>query len=207
MLRLMKSRFAIPVAIPVVAGLILFSAIDSIPNAGARVYRWAPVRLLATNQFDTVTKAAAVAVPVVLVQGHGDRTVPMPVARGLFQQFRGPKVMLETGGGHHHSGFMPGDRADLFEALAWRSDVARVGRLQDDLRSALARLESVAAEAKHERRSRLSNECDPDPLVRTLRRLRNDLLLIARRKRLSAYAAKQRLDFAVGQFRSFDARR
>ena len=69
---------------------------------------------------------------------------------------------------------------DLFKALVGQSNAARVMQLQDSVRAALARLESVATEAKHERRSRLSNELDPDPLVRTLLRLRGDLVMIAR---------------------------
>jgi uncharacterized membrane protein YccC len=69
---------------------------------------------------------------------------------------------------------------DLFEALAGKSNAARVAQQQDTIRAALARLENVAIEAKHERKSRLSNEFDPDPLVRTVLRLRNDLVMIAR---------------------------
>jgi uncharacterized membrane protein YccC len=69
---------------------------------------------------------------------------------------------------------------DLFKAFAGNSNAARVTQVQDDVRAALARLESVATEAKHERRSRLSNELDPDPMVRTLLRLRSDLVMIAR---------------------------
>jgi uncharacterized membrane protein YccC len=69
---------------------------------------------------------------------------------------------------------------DLLKGLAGKSNAARVAQLQDSVRAALARLEGVATEAKHERRSRLSNEFDPDPLVRTVLRLRNDLVMIAR---------------------------
>jgi uncharacterized membrane protein YccC len=69
---------------------------------------------------------------------------------------------------------------DLFKAFGGRSNAARISQMQDDIRAALAQLESVATEARHERRSRLSNELDPDPLVRTLRRLRSDLVMLAR---------------------------
>ncbi len=51
---------------------------------------------------------------------------------------------------------------------------------QDAARAALASLETIVAEAARERRSRLSDDMDPEPIARTLRRLRNDLILIGR---------------------------
>jgi uncharacterized membrane protein YccC len=51
---------------------------------------------------------------------------------------------------------------------------------QDAARAALANLETIAAEAARERRNRLSDDVDPEPIARTLRRVRNDLILIGR---------------------------
>ncbi len=48
------------------------------------------------------------------------------------------------------------------------------------VRRSLARLETLAGEAARERRSRLSAAPDPDPLLRTLTRLRHDLVLLRR---------------------------
>jgi uncharacterized membrane protein YgaE (UPF0421/DUF939 family) len=48
------------------------------------------------------------------------------------------------------------------------------------LRGAIAKLEAASDEARRERASRLTDEPDPEPLVRSLRRLRNDLATIAR---------------------------
>ena len=44
----------------------------------------------------------------------------------------------------------------------------------------MARLEIVAGEAHHERRTYLTQEIDPDPLVRAVFRLRNDVVMIGR---------------------------
>ncbi|GJD49923.1 hypothetical protein OPKNFCMD_2659 [Methylobacterium crusticola] len=66
-----------------------------------------------------------------------------------------------------------------------------LGRLEEDegpetralplaARRSLARLETLAAEAARERRSRLSAAPDPDPLARTLMRLRHDVVLLRR---------------------------
>jgi hypothetical protein len=44
----------------------------------------------------------------------------------------------------------------------------------------MARLEIVAGEARQERQTYLSREFDPDPLVRAVFRLRNDVVMIGR---------------------------
>jgi hypothetical protein len=44
----------------------------------------------------------------------------------------------------------------------------------------MARLEIVAGEARQERQTYLSHEFDPDPFVRTVFRLRNDVVMIGR---------------------------
>ncbi len=57
---------------------------------------------------------------------------------------------------------------------------ARLQRLHDGIRARSARLETVAEEAGQERRSRLTEAPDPEPLLRTLRRIRHDLVMIGR---------------------------
>ena len=96
-------------------GLVLLSPIDSVPLVGARWYWWAPVRLLARSQFDSLGKMPRVAVPVVIAHAIDDRFVPIAAARALYAAARKPKVMLETGGGHNSAGFSP--LSDLAGAL------------------------------------------------------------------------------------------
>jgi uncharacterized membrane protein YgaE (UPF0421/DUF939 family) len=69
---------------------------------------------------------------------------------------------------------------DWLAILGNAGDRTRITQLQDDVRAGMARLEIVAVEARHERRTYLTNEFDPDPLVRTVVRLRNDLVMIGR---------------------------
>jgi hypothetical protein len=87
------------------AGLLLFSPIDSVPSVAGRIYPWAPVRLLARHEFNSAEKARAIGIPVLHFSGWPDSMMPRADARALFEQFRGPKRLVETGGGHHHSGF------------------------------------------------------------------------------------------------------
>jgi uncharacterized membrane protein YccC len=69
---------------------------------------------------------------------------------------------------------------DWFAVLAGGRDKGRITQLQGDIRATMARLEIVAGEAHQERRIYLTHEFDPDPLVRTIFRLRNDVVMIGR---------------------------
>lgn len=69
---------------------------------------------------------------------------------------------------------------DWLAVLAGGGDRTRIMQLQDDIRTGMARLEIVAGEARQERRTYLTHEFDPDPLVRTVFRLRNDVVMIGR---------------------------
>ena len=99
-----------------VAGLLLLSPIDSVPLTGARIYPFAPVYYLASNQFDTNAKAQRLHVPVLVVHATNDRLVPISAVRSMFARIPGRKLMLETTGGHNRAGFAPG--TDLKEMMS-----------------------------------------------------------------------------------------
>jgi len=104
--RSLGSAVAIELATRVPSGgLLLLSAIDSVPATASRFYFWAPVNLLATQRFDSLAKAPRVGVPVLQVHTPGDFVVPIAAARALFRAFPGRKVMLELAGGHNGAGF------------------------------------------------------------------------------------------------------
>jgi uncharacterized membrane protein YccC len=72
--------------------------------------------------------------------------------------------------------------ARQLEALASssRTSQAEVGSLAGRIREGLDRLEILVEEAARERRSRLTDTPDPEPLLRTLSRLRHDLGMLRR---------------------------
>jgi len=114
--RSLGSAVAVETALHVdAAGVILFSPIDSVPLTAARLYPWAPVTWLATNQFDNDAKVARLRMPVLLVHSNTDRLVPLFAARALFQRIAAPKAMLETSGGHNRAGFASAN--ELQEAM------------------------------------------------------------------------------------------
>jgi hypothetical protein len=69
---------------------------------------------------------------------------------------------------------------DLFAKFTQRLDEAPLAHLQDSIGEALVRLETISLEAKHERMARLTAEPDEGSLVRTMSRLRHDLVMIWR---------------------------
>jgi uncharacterized membrane protein YccC len=77
-------------------------------------------------------------------------------------------------------GFYAALLSALLEGAKARPEPAQLQRLRDGIRARSARLEAVAEEAGQERRSRLTEAPDPEPLLRTLRRIRHDLVMIGR---------------------------
>ena len=59
-------------------------------------------------------------------------------------------------------------------------DIAERRRIHDGIASALARLNTTGAEAEHERHARLTSEPGTGPLLRTLLRLRHDIVMLSR---------------------------
>jgi hypothetical protein len=59
-------------------------------------------------------------------------------------------------------------------------DPSALHRIQDPLGETLARLNAIAPEVRHEQITRFADASDPGPLLRTLLRLRHDLVMIGR---------------------------
>ena len=70
--------------------------------------------------------------------------------------------------------------ADLTNALIAPGNAAAILSGHDSVRVALTALENNSDEAARERRNYLTDDADPEPVTRTLRRVRHDLVLIGR---------------------------
>ena len=68
----------------------------------------------------------------------------------------------------------------LLSGLTHDLSVAQVARIQNDIAVAYQRIDAVAGEAKREQMTYLAAEPDPGPLLRALRRLRHDFIMIGR---------------------------
>lgn len=105
------------------AALVLASTFTSVPDLGAGIYPWLPVRLLARIGYDTRERLATIAAPVLVIHSRGDDIIPFAHGEQLFAAAKPPKKFLEIEGGHN-DGF-------VFNREAW------VRGLDDFLRSAL----------------------------------------------------------------------
>lgn len=105
------------------AALVLASTFTSVPDLGAEIYPWLPVRALARIRYDTHERLATIASPVLVIHSRGDDIIPFAHGERLFATARAPKQFLELEGGHN-DGF-------VFGREAW------VRQLDDFLRSAL----------------------------------------------------------------------
>jgi gas vesicle protein len=70
--------------------------------------------------------------------------------------------------------------ADLLKEAGRLPDPQRLRRINDGIGAALTRLAAIGVEAEHERSARLTSGPDTGPLLRTLLRLRHDVVMLGR---------------------------
>jgi uncharacterized membrane protein YccC len=69
---------------------------------------------------------------------------------------------------------------DIFAGFTGTLDAASIRPIQERIGKAIAKLDVIYDEVKRERMSQFANAHDPGPLVRTLLRLRHDLVIVGR---------------------------
>lgn len=87
------------------AGLIVESSFTSVPDIGAEVYWWLPVRWLARIQLATSDHVADAGMPVLVVHSRDDEIIPFSHGQRIYEQAGQPRQFLEIEG-DHNSGFM-----------------------------------------------------------------------------------------------------
>ena len=108
------------------AGLIVESAFTSVPDLGAELYPFLPVRLLSRYRYDNLGRIASVRVPVLVVHSRGDEIIPFRQGQALFSAAREPKQFLELQGGHN-DGFLASEAAyrrglaEFLASLGWQA--------------------------------------------------------------------------------------
>ena len=97
-------------------GLVLASSFTSVPDLGAQVYPFLPVRLMSRFSYDTMGAVRTLKAPLLVAHSPEDDIIPYAHGRALFAAGNEPKQFLELKGGHNE-GF-------LFGRQEW---VAQVG--------------------------------------------------------------------------------
>lgn len=100
--------------------LILASTFTSVPDLGAQIYPWLPVRLLARVNYDNLSRIGKIEAPVLIAHSRDDDVIPFAHGEALFAAAREPKELLVLAGGHN-AGF-------IFARDAW---IAAVGAFLD----------------------------------------------------------------------------
>lgn len=85
--------------------LIMESTFTSVPDMGAYMYPWLPVRLLARYRYDSVTNLTGLDLPGLFLHSQNDEIIPYALGRRLHKSYQGPKTFLELSG-DHNSGFL-----------------------------------------------------------------------------------------------------
>jgi hypothetical protein len=83
------------------AGLILQSTFTSIPDIGAEIFPFLPVRRMATIRYDTLDKLPQVRAPVLILHGRGDTLVRFGHAERLYAAATSRRLLREIAGDHN----------------------------------------------------------------------------------------------------------
>ncbi len=96
--------------------LVLMAPFTSIPDVGQRVAKILPVGLIVADKFDSLSKAASIDVPVLIIHGTADEVVPYDMGVTLSKTFPRANLMTIQGGHHNDLLFTSGDT--IYEAIA-----------------------------------------------------------------------------------------
>lgn len=84
-----------------VGGLVLQSTFTSIPDVGAELFPWLPVRWFGRIRYDTRSKLPGLRVPVLVMHSPADELVGIHHGRANFAAANEPKLFWELRGDHN----------------------------------------------------------------------------------------------------------
>lgn len=82
-------------------GLVLQSTFTSIPDIGAELFPWLPVRLISTIKYDSRAKLPHIKIPVLVMHSRDDDIIPFHHGEQNFAAANEPKTFCELEGGHN----------------------------------------------------------------------------------------------------------
>ena len=84
---------------------VVASTLTSVPDLGAQIYPFLPVRLLSRFSYDSLSAVKAIRAPLLVAHSRGDDIIPYAHGRALYEAANEPKEFLELAGGHN-DGFL-----------------------------------------------------------------------------------------------------
>jgi uncharacterized protein len=121
--------------------VVLASTFTSVPDLGAQVYPFLPVRLVSRFSYDNRAAVKAIKAPLLIAHSAQDDIIPYSHGRALFEAANEPKQFLEMKGGHNE-GF-------LFVRQEW---VAQLGKFLERAATKASATESTEKEITMERK-------------------------------------------------------
>jgi fermentation-respiration switch protein FrsA (DUF1100 family) len=85
------------------AGLIVEGAFTAASDRGQELYPWLPVRLLSSNDFDSIGRIREIATPKLFIHATDDEIIPYTHGQRLYEAAETPKSFLTVMGGHGHA--------------------------------------------------------------------------------------------------------
>jgi len=86
-----------------VAGLVLLTPWDSLPDLAQHLYPFLPVRWLLRDRYDSVRNLAGVTVPVAVVIAEQDEIIPFAHSQRLYESVAAPKQRWVLPGAGHNT--------------------------------------------------------------------------------------------------------
>jgi fermentation-respiration switch protein FrsA (DUF1100 family) len=104
--------------------LALVKTYTTLPDVGAAIYPWLPVRLLMRNRFDSLGRLCDCCRPVFVAHGTADEVIPFALGQRLYEAAREPKEFFAMPN-HHHNDPFPDEFYTAFKAFLDRHPAAR----------------------------------------------------------------------------------
>ena len=93
------------------AGVVLEAPFTSVADVGARAYPFLPVRLLLKDRYETSAYIPQIRMPLLILHGERDRTIPVAMGRELFRLANDPKQIAIFPKGEHSDIYINGNNA------------------------------------------------------------------------------------------------
>ncbi len=97
------------------AGLIVEGAFTAAADRGQELYPWLPVRLLSSNDFDSIGRIRSITTPKLFIHATDDEVIPYAHGQRLYDAAVTPKTFLTVSGGHENA--FEVDRARYYAAI------------------------------------------------------------------------------------------
>jgi fermentation-respiration switch protein FrsA (DUF1100 family) len=119
-------------------GLILQSTFCSIPDIGAELFPWLPVRLMSSIKYETCKKLPRLRIPVLIMHSRSDGMIGFHHAERNFALANEPKLFWELNGDHNNPVSDPKQFIEGIEKLLRMLETDR-GRTHTTVAAAAAR--------------------------------------------------------------------